>query len=244
MKVGLFSLALVALSQFAGSGLATGRPPPEMEPHLQYFDVSQLSDGFRRYEVTGCPTEVNTCLREMHESVKVCVEKWKQQAGARFEHCITNDPVVKNASRDWQIPSQKWHKAMDQCLQGNEAPSQESLQSLAVESAAMAYYSRRKRDAPSNDDVTACWRTARQKKDECKQKAIQCTQFAHCYGEGAEPSAESAKRWYDYVKRLRAETKKKSKTHIMHMGHCLRNEPHTEDHGGHAHGDHGLHNDQ
>jgi len=208
------------------------------EENLKFFDESQLSDGFRRYEVTGCPDEVNTCLREMHESVKGCVEKWKQQAGPRYEHCINNDQVVINASKDWQKPSLKWHKAMDRCLQGNEGPTQEQLQSLGIEAAAMAYYSRRKRDAPTADDVASCWRTSRQKRDQCKQKAMQCTKFAHCYGEGPEPSSASAKRWYDLVKRLRDETKQKSKVHIMHMGHCLRNEPHT-DHG--DHGGHGMH---
>jgi hypothetical protein len=231
MKVLLFlSLAIVCMAR------------PDGEEGLKYFDESQLSDGFRRYEATGCPDEVNTCLREMHESVKGCVNQWKQQAGPRYEHCVKNDPVVVNASRDWQVPSLKWHKAMDKCLQGNEAPSQDQLQSLAIENAAMAYYSRRKRDAPTSDAVATCWRTSRQKRDQCKQKAMQCTQFAHCYGEGPEPTSASAKRWYNLVKRLRDETKQKSKIHIMHMGHCLRNEPHTDhDHGGSQHGMHGGH---
>lgn len=43
-----------------------------------------------------------------------------------------------------------------------------------------------------------------------------------CYGEGPEPSSDSAKRWYNHVKRLRTQTQQKSKIHIMHMGHCLR----------------------
>jgi len=211
------------------------------EENLKFFDESLLSDGFRRYEVTGCSDEVNTCLRDMHQTVKQCVTKWQQQAGPRYEHCIKNDQVVINASKDWQVPSLKWHKAMDQCLKGNEAPSQEQLQSLAIETAAMAYYSRRRRDAPTAEDVASCWRESRQKRDQCKQKAMQCTPFAHCYGEGPEPSGESAKRWYNHVKRLRNETKDKSKIHIMHMGHCLRNEPHTSgDHGGH----HGMHHAQ
>jgi len=232
----LFSLTVLAVCHLIGNGLAR----PDQEPNLRYFDMTQLSDGFKRYEVTGCAADVNSCLREMHESVQGCVTKWKQQAGDRFEHCLSNDPVVVKANKEWQAPSLKWHKAMDQCLSGTEAPSQESLQSLAVESAAMSYYSRRKRDAPSADDVATCWRTARTKRDECKTKAVQCTQFAHCYGEGAEPSGESAKRWYNHVKTLRTQTKNKSKTHIMHMGHCLRNEAHT-DHGTDA-GGHGLHN--
>jgi len=210
----------------------------ETQVGLKYFDQSQLSENFRAYRVTGCSDEVNACLREMHESVHSCVNQWKRQAGPRYEHCVKNDPVVMNASRDWQVPSLKWHKAMDQCLSGNEAPSPQALQSLAIEAAAMAYYSRRKRNTPTSDDVASCWRAARAKGDQCKQKANQCTQFAHCYGEGPEPSNESAKRWYHYVKRLRTETKNKSKIHIMHMGHCLRNEPHT-DHG--DHGGHGMH---
>jgi len=220
-------------------GLAKSDESPE--DGLKFFDRSQLSEGFRRYEATGCSQDVNTCLREMHENVQRCVTKWRQQAGERFDHCNKNDAVVVNASRDWQVPSLKWHKAMDQCLSGTEAPTAEALQSLAIESAAMSYYnSRRKRDTPpTSDDVAACWRTSRQKRDQCKEKAMQCTQFAHCYGEGAEPSNESAKRWYQHVKRLRTETKNKSKIHVMHMGHCLRNEPHTN-HGG-GHGGHGMH---
>jgi len=207
---------------------------------LKYYNRNEFSAGFRNYEANTCPQEVNACLRDMHETVQGCVQKWKTQAGARYIYCIKNDPVVVNASRDWQVPSFKWHKAMDKCLAGEEAPTAEALQSLAIESAAMAYYSRRKRNSPAADEVTACWRGARQKSDQCKEKAIQCTRFAHCYGEGAEPSDASAKRWFDYVKRLRTETKNKSKIHVMHMGHCLRNEPHTSGDGGHA-GHHGMH---
>jgi len=243
MKVQLFSLAAVAVCQLIGNGLANA--DQQQDSNLRYFKLGELSDGFKRYEVTGCAQDVNTCIREMHESVKGCVEKWKQQAGERFDHCVNNDQVVVNANKEWQRHSLSWHKGMDQCLQGTEAPSQEALNSWHVESAAMAYYSsRKKRDAAASDEVATCWRTARQKRDQCKQKAVQCTQFAHCYGEGPEPSSESAKRWYNHVKHCRDETKRTSKTHIMHMGHCLRNEPHTGDHGGGAHGDHGLHNDQ
>jgi len=234
MIVIIFSVAVI-LCQLTGNGLA--RPEEE---NLRFFDQTQLSDGFRRYEVTGCAPDVNACLREMHQGAERCIGQWKRQAGARYEHCIKNDPVVVNATRDWQVPSQKWHKSMDQCLAGNEAPSQEALQSLAIESAAAAYYSRKKRNVPSADDVQACWRAARQTSAQCKQKAAQCTQFAHCYGEGPEPSNDAAKRWFKYVKRYRTETKNKSKIYIMHMGHCLRNEPHTNhDHGGQHHGMHG-----
>jgi len=237
MKVLLF-LSLAVLCCLINSGSAR---PDGLEEGLKHFDVSQLGDGFRRYEASGCSAEVNACLRQLHEDAKRCVDLWKRQAGDRFEHCVTNDPVVRNSTKDWQVPSLKWHKAMDQCLSGTEAPSQETLQSLAIQSAAMAFYSRRKRNAAASDEVTQCWRTSRQKKEQCKQKAMQCTQFAHCYGEGPEPSNESAKRWYNHVNRLRTETQQKSKIHIMHMGHCLRNEPHTSgDHGAHDHGMHGA----
>jgi len=211
---------------------------PGESDDLNFFNSNELSGGFRRYEVTECSQEVNACMRDIHQSVQRCLVQWKRQSGPRYDHCMKNDPVVVNASRDWQKPSFKWHKAMDQCLAGEDAPTVAALQSLAIESAAMAYYSRKKRDTPTAD-VAACWRAARQKSDQCKEKAGQCTRFAHCYGEGAEPSNESAKRWFDHIKRLRTETKNKSKIHIMHMGHCLRNEPHTSgDHGGH----HGMHN--
>jgi len=236
MKVAL-ALSLGVACLLVGNGLAR----PETEEGLKFFDLSVLSDGFRRYEAAGCSAEVDTCVREMHENVKRCVNLWKQQAGPRFEHCSNNDQVVVNSSRDWQVISLKWHKAMDQCLLGMQAPSQESLQSLSIQSAAMAYYSRRKRDAAMSDEVTTCWRESRQKKEQCKQKASQCAAFAHCYGEGSAPSDESTKRWFEHVKQLRADTQKKSKIHIMHMGHCLRNEPHTSgDHGGHHGGHHGY----
>jgi len=228
MKVLLFLLPFICLAR---------AEEPETEDGLGHYKRLELSEGFRRYE-TGCSQEVNTCLKEMHVSVHRCVAQWKRQAGPRYDECIRNDPVVANASRDWQMPSFKWHKAMDKCLRGEDAPTVETLQSWAIEYAAMAYYSRKKRDTPTADDVAACWRAARQKSDQCKEKASQCTRFAHCYGEGAEPSNESAKRWFNHIKTLRTETKNKSKIHVMHMGHCLRNEPHTSgDHGGH----HGMH---
>jgi len=217
-----------------GNGLAR----PDGEDNLKYYNLNEFSDGFRQYDAADCSDEVNTCLRQMHENAKRCIGLWRQQAGERFQHCITNDAVVQNATKDWQVPSFKWHKAMDQCLAGREAPTQQALESLAIQSAAMSYYSRRKRDAAASEEVTQCWRSSRQQKTECLQKAAQCTAFAHCYGEGAEPTNESAKRWFNHVKRLRAETQQKSKIYIMHMGHCLRNEPHTSgDHGDH----HGMH---
>jgi len=234
MKATLFSLFATALI----AGILADQPGDD---DLPYFDKTQLSETFRRYEVTGCSGEVNNCLKDIHQSVSRCATLWKQQAGDRYTHCITTDQVVVNASRDFQRPSQKWHKAMDDCLSGNNPPSVEALQSVAVEAAVMAYFSRRKRDTPTADDVTACWREVRQKYTQCKQKAAQCTEFAHCYGEGPEPSDENAKRWYNYVKKIREETKAKARNFTMHMGHCLRNEPHT-DHGGHGHhGTHGGH---
>jgi len=230
MKILLFLVPILCLARADGTD--------DSDDSLKHFNRNEFSDSFRRYEIADCSQEVNACLRDMHVSVVQCVAQWKRQAGPRYDHCIKNDPVVINASRDWQVPSFKWHKAMDKCLAGEEAPTAQALQSLAIESAAMAFYSRRKRDTPSADDVAACWRAARTKSDQCKAKAGQCTRFAHCYGEGAEPSNESAKRWFDHIKRLRTETKNKSKIHVMHMGHCLRNEPHTSgDHGGH----HGMH---
>jgi len=201
-------------------------------PGLEHFDQTRLVREFQKFEIpdsAGCDPDVEQCIKDTHMFAMRCIGLWLRNKGDKIRTCKQESEDIRNGEREWQTASMKWHQGLGKCLSGENPPTN------AVDAVddASDLFKRKKRYAQTastvDDSATytnpkQCWRAMKTKKDECKTKSMQCSLYVQCNGLGEEPTAETLKQWWTYMKNAREDKEAKVKAHMRALRTCLREE--------------------
>jgi len=218
---------------------------------MEYFNRADLNEDFQNYKVpdsAGCAKPVQDCVRGVHQHAQNCLRLWMESSlGEQIQTCETTNQEVKDADKAWQEASFKFHKALQQCLEGEAPPaeaasdintwflfrkkrstdeqeSQSQSQEVSDEAAAPAAAPGHEHDKHNKQYATPqeCWADMRQHREECKQKVTECPKMARCNGYGDEPTDHTEAQWFNYVKRLRIDKETKVRDHRTKLHTCLQ----------------------
>jgi hypothetical protein len=230
-------------------GLAVAYPSneassQELSETMPHFETEGLSSQFQRYQLPSesqCDAEVGACVACGHRIAEKCMELWMaSDEGDQLRACESDDEGVVEADRAWQRASSKYHRHMQQCLKGEDPPTEEHV----VFGGLFSLLKRKKRHASGSsgsseecledyEDHNACWAALHTNHQECGAKIVACPAFARCTGRGDEPTDATHKRWYDIMKQCREDKSQKVREHLRLLHECLGHEEHQ-----HMWGDH------
>ena len=103
------------------------------------FQVEELSDAFQAYEglPDTCSDLSKDCVKGGHAHARRCIGMFYSEKRAEIAECKNENEDLQQASREWQEASFAWHKGIQDCLAGEDAP--------AAEASRVFFYFRRKR---------------------------------------------------------------------------------------------------
>lgn len=222
MKVAICLLVLV--------GFVSCQDDDDIQTHLPHFPVDELSDEFRAYEVLpeGCSATSEACVSGGHHHAQRCIRMFYQEKGTQIQECKESNPEIAKANQDWQDASFQWHKALQQCLAGEDAP--ESIPDDSV------YWLFKRETHAHNcdeeDDHTGgeyengmeCWNDFKLHKAKCNHCIKQdagCADYVACSGRGPQPSDARLANWWRNNAKLGREKKALIKNAKKMLFRCI-----------------------
>uniref|UniRef100_A0A914VI10 Uncharacterized protein n=1 Tax=Plectus sambesii TaxID=2011161 RepID=A0A914VI10_9BILA len=191
----------------------------DMNSLLKDSDMTALSSQFRLFNMSSsnCNPELWECIASLHQRALMCarLQQAENERSDKYEECAANEDI-KQARKDWEKASGKWHKTLDMCLAGEAVPAEEEEAGF--------FLFRRKRSTeeeapgPSHPhrhpqyrghgprvfaNAAECWRDVGAHRRDCAMKAKECTEYAVCSGVEGTEVPEGKQEWFDRSKQLR-----------------------------------------
>lgn len=206
--------------------------------HLPHFDVSQLSDDFRAYNIPEtCSDLSKSCVKGGHAHAKRCISMFYEEKSGAITECRTEQEGLAEASQAWQEASLQWHKNIQACLEGESAPSEtEDAADLFVllfkRSSDQHGHAHGGHDCETDVDHyrsdyengQECWDDFKMHKQHCKHCILEddgCQTYAACTGRGPTPEDERLAGWHRTQAKLGKEKLNKIKEAKKLLFTCL-----------------------
>jgi hypothetical protein len=203
-----------------------------IEKHLPAYKMDELTDNmksYQPYEGTQCHEKVWSCIEHVHGHAKMCAMQAEKEYPEQLAACRQQEGY-EDINKAWMEASFKYHKLIDQCLSGEDPPSDDDDKFMLLY--------RKKRNAGEHghghkhgghsemkfDNSKKCWEALKNHQKKCMRKAATCPKLAACMGIGDAPTNENLLAWYNVVKEVKDEKTVKVTQYIARLAGCVGEE--------------------